>query len=870
MPLNGQKMKKTDKKTDGQTGSEERNAIHIDISVRDLVEFILRSGDIDNRIAQGDMNAMQDGSRLHKKLQKAAGEDYRSEVKMKIEAAAESDGESVVLVVEGRADGIFTSDELTYIDEIKTTLRNVKSMTEPVGVHRAQAMCYAYFYAYEYQCGRVGIRMTYCNRDNEEVAYFKETFGFEELKEWFDKLVNEYAKWAVWEIKWRRKRDETIRNAAFPFEYREGQKKLVTAVYKTIGSGKKLFIEAPTGVGKTMSTVFPAVWSMGEGKTEKIFYGTAKTIARTVAEEAFEILRNKGLKFRSVTITAKEKLCVLDKPECNPEACPRAKGHFDRVNDCVYDMLTHEERIDRDIIAAYAEKHCVCPFEMCLDVTLWADAVICDYNYLFDPTVHLKRFFDGEKKKYCLLIDEAHNLVERAREMYSAELIKEDILSAKIACKDDSGEENDEGAGSGNKGKKSGKGKDDGGQLSLFDEADGRKSPAEGKNNGIQEDKDKEGNLRSKIAQARGRTATALEALNKSLLTLKRETDGFQVWDGCDRVALSAERFCGIYEEVSRDLKLDTERSGKVRDVYFAARHFAKMHDEMEDDYEVYSNYTEDRHFRLRLQCMDPSRKLKEYLILSEHVIMFSATLLPIKYYMEQLGGGDEDYSVYAPSPFDRNKRLLMVGYDVSTKYTRRTDDEYNRIADYIAQFTGCRKGNYLVYFPSYAVMEEVAERIGDRIESLSLQGRSMSEQEKEAFLEAFTEDPDLTHVGFCVMGGLFAEGIDLKNDRLIGVAVVGTGLPMVCDERELFRNYFDNKNDSGFEYAYLYNGMNKVMQAAGRVIRTMEDTGAILLLDERFLNRQYLELFPREWSDYRKVTYNSINKELEDFWKIH
>ena len=803
-------MDKTDRITDD-------HATRIEIPIRDLVEFILRSGDIDNRVAQGDMNAMQDGSRLHRKLQQSAGEDYSSEVRMKTEALTEYDGEKILMIIEGRADGLFSLDGITYVDEIKTTLKNVKSMTEPVSVHRSQAMCYAYIYAHDNDLEKIGVRMTYCNRETEETAFFKEIFEYAGLKQWFDKLVNEYAKWAVWEIKWRRKRDETIRASSFPFEYRAGQKGLVAAVYRSMGSGKKLFIEAPTGVGKTMSAVFPAVWSMGEGKTEKIFYGTAKTIARTVAEEAFEILRTKGMSFRSVTITSKEKMCILDTPECNPEACLRAGGHFDRVNDCVFDMLTHEERIDRDIILQYAEKHNVCPFEMCLDVTLWADAVICDYNYLFDPTVHLKRFFDsGKKNNYCLLIDEAHNLVERAREMYSAELIKEEVLAAKQVLKPDKDEPSEKGM--------------------------------------------------NDIKQARARIEKALEGMNKALLAFKRETDSFQVWDSCDKVILATERFCGLFEELSRELKLQPEGARRVRDVYFSARHFLNMHEEMEDDYEIYTNYTSDRYFRMRLQCMDPSGKLKSMMKLSGSVILFSATLLPISYYRDQLGGEEEDQAIYAPSPFDPARRLLMIGKDVSTRYTRRNEEEYQKIAGYIESFTGSRKGNYLVYFPSYAVMEEVAARMKGADRELMLQGRNMTEREKEDFLLGFTEDPQKTRIGFCVMGGLFSEGIDLKNDRLIGVVVVGTGLPMVCDERELFRDYFDRKNSSGFEYAYLYNGMNKVMQAAGRVIRTMEDTGAILLLDERFLNRQYISLFPREWSDYRTVSLDSVNKELEEF----
>lgn len=790
----------------------------INISVRDLVEFILRSGDIDSGASYVDMNSMHEGSRIHRKLQKEAGESYRAEISLKIETPVTSDGESFLLCVEGRADGIFTLEDedggegMTCIDEIKTTLRDLTMMETAVPVHRAQAMCYAYIYASQNGLTRIAVRMTYCNQDTEEIKYFTERFDFGELEEWFTNLINEYAKWAAWQAKWMRTRDESIRSSSFPFAYREGQRELVSNVYTTINRKKRLFIEAPTGVGKTISTVYPAIWALGEGKAAKLFYGTAKTIARTVAEEAFGILIDGGMRLKAITITSKEKICVLDKPECNPGSCPRAKGHFDRVNDAVFDMLTNEECITRPLIEQYAQKHNVCPFEMGLDVSSWSDAVICDYNYIFDPQAHLRRFFEGEGDRgYCMLIDEAHNLVERAREMYSAELIKEDFLAAKAVLR----------------------------------------APA---------------NRTWKHAAAVEKLKNTLEACNKALLTMKRECDEFDVWEDCDTFVMALMRFAGTYEDCSKELS--KEENDALLDLYFNSRHFLAMHEGMDEDYTIYTDYVDARSFRIRLQCMEPVRNLSKYLDQASSAIFFSATLLPIRYYMEQLGGREGDYAVYAPSPFDTARRLLLVGRDVSTKYTRRGESEYAKIASYIESFVNAKTGNYMVFFPSYRMMESIAEILEDRLEGIVMQERAMSESGKEEFLEAFTADPGKTRVGFCVMGGIFAEGIDLKNDRLIGVAVVGTGLPMVCNERELFRGYFDEKNGSGFEYAYLYNGMNKVMQAAGRVIRTTEDTGAILLLDERFLNRQYLELFPREWADYKVVTSETVGDELERFWK--
>ena len=403
--------------------------------MRNLVEFILRSGDIvASESGLADPDAMQEGTRIHKKLQKRMGSTYLAEVPLDITVPVTYDGVSLEITVEGRADGIFPTKDGSgmTIDEIKGIYRHVSRLKEPVLVHKAQAMCYGYIYAKKNKLKNIGIRMTYCHIPTEEVRIFEERISFRKIENWFLDLVQEYAKWAAWEIKWQEERNRTIRSLRFPFDYREGQQTLVKGVYQSILRKKRLYIEAPTGVGKTISTVFPAVKSIGEGITEKIFYLTAKTITRTVAQESFTLLAAQGMRLKFITLTAKEKICILDKPQCNPQACPRALGHFDRVNDAVYDLLTQEDSISRDMILSYAEKHNVCPFEMSLDVSTWCDAIIGDYNYAFDPTACLKRFFAQETENpYIFLIDEAHNLVDRAREMYSSTLIKEDFLKIK-------------------------------------------------------------------------------------------------------------------------------------------------------------------------------------------------------------------------------------------------------------------------------------------------------------------------------------------------------------------------------------------------------------------------------------------------------
>ncbi|MGB8455120.1 MAG: ATP-dependent DNA helicase [Anaerocolumna sp.] len=790
----------------------------IKISVRNLVEFILRSGDLDNRTGgRRDTDAMQEGSRIHRKIQKQMGSDYSAEFPLTITIPVTRDDISFELCIEGRADGIISRAEESpsiVIDEIKGVYMELSHLEAPVAVHRAQAMCYAYIYAKLYDHDEIGIRLTYCNMETENMKYFNESFPFKELETWFINLTDEYSKWAVWQSRWFSLRNESIKALDFPFDYRPGQKELVTDVYKTIIRDKRLFIEAPTGVGKTISTIYPTIKAMGEGIVSKIFYLTAKTITRTVAEETFQKLIEMGLHIKSVTITAKEKICLLDKPECNPVSCTRAKGHYDRVNDAVFDLLNNENDISRELILSYAQEHNVCPFEMCLDVTTWADNVICDYNYAFDPNVYLRRFFLGDKKNdYVFLIDEAHNLVDRAREMYSAVLYKEQFLKIKKLIKN--------------------------------------------KNSGAQNSQPSNSPKLEK----------RLEACNSDLLKLKRDCDNCCVIENITDFVLHLMRLMTEYDEYLSEYK-DLEGKDDILGLYLDIRHFLNIYEIYSDKYITYLDYNEQGEFRIKLLCMDPSDNLNTCLDKGKSAVFFSATLLPIQYYKEQLGGREGDYAVYAPSPFQIENRLLMIGNDVSTKYTRRNNEEFEKIVNYIISFTEAKKGNYMVFFPSYQMLNQIAELARGRLEGLVVQKNNMGEIEKEEFLKDFTLEPDISRIGFCVMGGIFSEGIDLKNDRLIGAVIVGTGLPMIGNEKELFRSYYDNRNGRGFDYAYLYQGMNKVLQSAGRVIRTTEDRGAILLLDERFRQTQYTNLFPREWYPNIIVDLKTMESELSVFWE--
>jgi Rad3-related DNA helicase len=774
----------------------------IKMSVRNLVEFVLRSGDLDNRRSAGAVKtAMQEGSRIHRKIQRRMGSDYRAEVTLKHRV----EEDQFEILVEGRADGIIEKPSGITIDEIKGIYMDLQYLTEPVEVHLAQAMCYGYFYCYDNGLNGAVLQMTYCNIETEEIKRFQVEKTFEELEDWFNSLIHEYVKWARYLYHHGIRRDESIKDLDFPFPYRKGQKELAVSVYRSIARRRNLFIQAPTGIGKTLSTVYPTLKAMGEGLGDKLFYLTAKTITRGVAEETFDILRKEGLYLSSVTITAKDKLCFLDKPECNPDACLYAKGHFDRVSDAVFDIIHQESGITRDIVLKYAREHQVCPFEFCLDISNWVDAVICDYNYVFDPNIRLKRYFsEGVAGDYLFLVDEAHNLVPRAREMYSAIVYKEDFLLIKKIVK----------------------------------------------------------NFSPKLARM-------LDRCNKQLLEMKRECERYVIHED---IRLFMTTIMSLFGEMEKFMESFPEFDDRdlVLDFYFAIRDLLNIYDRVDENYRIYTELLSDGRFMLRLFCMNPAKNLKECLDKGNGTVFFSATLLPVSYYKELLSGNLEEYAVYAESPFDKKKRLLMVASDVSSRYTRRNRREYQKVVDYIRSIVSARTGNYLVFLPSYQYLRQVESILGETEQEFSYLSQSthMSEEEREVFLEEFQEDRSDSFVGLCVMGGVFSEGIDLKEGRLIGALIVGTGLPMICTEQEILKNYFDEKEQRGFDYAYQYPGMNKVMQAAGRVIRTVQDEGIIALLDERFLNMDYQEIFPREWDEYYVVYRNTVESAVREFWE--
>lgn len=770
----------------------------IKISVRHLVEFLFRKGDI--RSGKGAVQSekgMEAGSRIHRKIQKSMPVSYQAEVSLKTKISRKA----YDVMIEGRADGIDVRADRLLIDEIKGTYRNLEGIIEPDFLHKAQALCYGYMYLLDSNYEEVVIQITYCHLETEEIRRFQETWKKEDLNLWFQNMLNQLFMFTDFIYEYRHSAIATSAGLSFPFEYRKGQKDMAASVYYAIREKRKLFVQAPTGVGKTMSTLYPSIKALGEEKASRIFYLTAKTITRTVAQDSMEILQGSGLKMRYVTITAKDKLCVCEKRDCNPESCERAKGHFDRVNQALYEMVRSELRIKRETILDYAERYNVCPYEFCLDASTFADVIICDYNYAFDPVVKLKRYFQGTKGDYIFLVDETHNLVERAREMYSATLNKKDVL-----------------------------------------------------------------NSRKILTDIDNRVVSKLTQVNQKMLELKKEAKGFTLYEEADSLYLSLVR---LKTEMDRFWEEDERFEGRdeVLDFYFQVCQFITVYENLDHCYKIYGEQGAEDYY-MKLYCIQPCNNLSECFSQSVSTIFFSATILPVEYYKQVLCGNKEEYAVYIHSPFEEKKRALLIGEDVSSLYHRRNYQEYYKIYLHIISVITAKRGNYIVFFPSYQFLEEVVDILyveGYPMDyDLIVQDSSMMEKDKEAFLKNFEEGPVLA---CCVLGGVFSEGIDLTGEKLIGTIMVGTGLPQVSSERNLLKEYYEGAGEDGFAYAYLYPGMNKILQAAGRVIRTTEDEGVILLLDDRFLKPYYQKMFPREWTSYQVVNRYNSKKAIIDFW---
>lgn len=769
------------------------------ISVREIVDFVLKTGDLTRERDFFSPSRALQGIRAHQKIQQSRPSAYEAEVSI----GEVIEHPKLSLILQGRIDGVLTTETPVLLEEIKSTLEVTK---EPEAIHWAQLKMYGALYCKQNNCSELSLRLTYAALKTDTVMEYVVIHSQKDLIAFYDRVIREYIEWLVRYCEWIEKRSRSIQQTDFPMSYRTGQKLFVTHVGKAIANRHNLFAEAPTGMGKTISTLFPAVQAMGKRDVNNIFYLTAKTVGRTVAEKSLRDLREAGMHLRAITLTAKEKICSREGSVCDVEDCPFAKGHFDRLKDARKELFNHEA-LNRATIEELASEHKLCPYEYSRELAKWCDIIIGDYNYVFDPGVYLRYYFTQPRGDYVFLVDEAHNLPDRAREMYSADLID--------------------------------------GEIRMVIKEIGNKIPSLSKSlkhllYAVSFEEELDSLFRKEVPQVSNELPE--EVVEAVQLFLKEAGD----W-------------------LARNEK--TSFRDTLLNMYFKANHFFFVSQIFDSKFvTMFENNPAYR--RLRLFCMDPSVQVNQTLQRARSSIFFSATLTPIDFYRRVIGSDDRDQNLNLPSPFPRDNLGVMVASFVSTTYEKRAAS-YRQIAEIISRTIQAKKGNYLVFFPSFSYLKEVQGQFKSIAGTAKIiaQVPKMSEEERENFLGQFHTDHNTTLVGFSVMGGVFGEGIDLIGDRLIGTIIVGVGLPQLCLERDTLKDYYTKCGLPGFDYAYTFPGMNRVLQAAGRVIRTEEDKGIVLLIDYRFSEPRYRTLFPEWWTPLRVKQLNEISSATQQFW---
>lgn len=771
----------------------------LNLSVHQLVDFLLRRGDIDNRVYN--KTTMQEGSRIHAIYQSKQGPTYLSE-----HVLGETffvDEFSVHL--DGRADGIIIGKNLSIIDEIKSTIDDLEHFHQDQEEwHLGQAKCYALMYAHEANLNKIGIRLTYLSQNDNSKKIYNYYFSTTELEKDVTSLIKRYLNFYKFIFHRTEERNLSCKNLHFPYkDFRPNQKKLAKYAYSIAKNGGTLFVEAPTGTGKTISMLYPYVKSFALEQNEKIFYLTAKNPGKLAAFKAIEDMKEKGLKTTEILITAKDKICFNPGASCNPDECPYAKDYYSKVNEVLVNSLINNSVFTADRIIEIAKDNDLCPFEFELDLSLFCDIIICDYNYMFDPLVHMQRYFDEDCSRFIVLVDEAHNLLERGRDMYSATIDSYYIYLVKKQLKN-----------------------------------------------------------------------IPLKKIKSSLNKVHKLFKEFIEFDNSEIILNSLDE--NMFNAISKlyfamqDINKNHHEyvSEEFKELFFEINRFLRIYDLFSTNFVLYVTKTDSKKIKLNLYCLDPSSLLKETFEKVRSRIVFSATLSPLEYYVEMLGGNNNDPVLTLSSPFDPNNLKVIVAPTISVKYRRR-DESYASVAQYIKSFISSKIGNYLVYFPSYKYLENILQYLNlDKIE-IVIQKKDMNDIDKAEFLSHFVLSPNHITVGLAILGGAFSEGIDLVEDRLIGVVVVGVGIPQLCFERDAIKHYFDEKETSGYLYSYINPGINRIMQAVGRLIRSENDRGAALLIDDRYLNKTYVNLFSKTWNNYQvALNQNDIIEILNEFWK--
>lgn len=768
------------------------------INMRALAEFSLLAGDL---YADGmNLSRIREGIINHRALQ------CRYEGGMKAEAPLEmkvSTG-TCELIISGRADGLLIGRDLITIEEIKSSQGRVRPDGYPV--HWAQAEGYALMACLEYGLEQAEVSLVYVHalsgRSNE--TRITRRLALAELKRDFDRVLKPYADWLDDRTRFEDARDESIKKLVFPFpDYREGQKKMAVRVYRAMLERHNLLMEAPTGIGKTVGTLFPAIKALGRGCIGKVLYLTAKRTASRAAWDCMRLLARSGLRARVCMLTAKAQSCLTPGARCVPDACPYCAGYFDKRRAALSEARA-AYAYDAEFIETLARKYGICPFELSLDISEMADVIICDYNYVFDPNVCLRRYF-ASKSDFGLLIDEAHNLEARAR----------DMLSAGIRFQD---------------------------YVTLYRHVNAQLGPQSAECLRLVE------LMRAWRAFGAGRTGESFEAVKPEALI----------------------RACESFTDATSPvLSAGAECSGEWAELWFALMDFAKVGSMYSPDSYSTICSIHDGGADVTQLCVDASGHIRSCIAKARASIMFSATLSPVKYYFKALGLDESrgDDMLELPSPF-LSENFLVRRLAIPTRYAQRAPS-LAPIAKVIHSLAASHTGSYIACFPSYAYLHDACAEFRREFPDVEVieQRQNMDDRARAKFLSRFLEKPERSMVGFIAMGGAFSESIDLPGERLSGAVIVGVALPQMSPVREALRAHFEAGQGEGFNYAYVYPGICRVLQAAGRVIRTEDDAGVALLVDDRFFREPYASLFPAHWN-VASAEPEELDGLLRRFWR--
>lgn len=741
------------------------------VAVRTLCEFTAKQGDLDLRFTPSP--SAQEGMAGHVAVTSRRDAGYQAEITLA--------GEFKQLSVRGRADGYDPAQN--RLEEIKTFRGDLDRLPDNHRhLHWAQVKMYGWLLCQKLELPEVDLALVYFDIGSQKETVLTERHSADALRRFFEDQCERFLRWAGQELAHRAARDEALVSLRFPHaSFRPGQRQLAESVYKAASAGCCVLAQAPTGIGKTVGTLFPLLKACPGQALDKIFYLAAKTSGRGLALDALALIKDSApaLPLRVIELVARDKACEHPDKACHGESCPLAQGFYDRLPSAREDALAGD-RMDRESLRTVALAHGICPYYLAQDLVRWCDVVVGDYNYYFDLNALLHGLTTMNQWRIGVLVDEAHNMLERARKMYTAELNQAGF------------------------------------------------------------------NLMRKSAPAV--LKKALDRVSRNWNSLHKEQDsGYQVHPAVpDKFMTALQQAVTAMTDYLIEYPAGADE--KLQRFYFDALHFARIA-ELFGDHSLF-DVTKEASSHESVLCLRniiPASFLKQRFSAARCAVLFSATLSPWHFYSDTLGLPENTVWVEVASPFTAEQLSVRVVSDISTRYRHR-DDSIAPIVDLIARQYHAQPGNYMTFFSSFDYLQKAVTQFSIRHPDIPIwtQSRKMDESEREHFLARFT--PSGQGIGFAVLGGAFAEGIDLPGARLIGAFVATLGLPQVNPVNEQVRQRMHDVFGAGHDYTYLYPGIQKVVQAAGRVIRTQSDRGVVYLIDDRFTRPEVRRLLPGWW----------------------